>query len=582
MGGRKYLYRCDAGEVPEIGTGHLRRGLLLARELKQRYGIETSFLIRENVMAAEMVRNSGFSLFTLEGSDDEIRTTLQVISEYQPDVFVLDRLDSEIPYVKSLKDTGVFVFTMEDHGSGADSADVVINVINAFQWDRNGKTPYTGPSYMVLPPVEPSSRTYKDRAETIFLSFGGYDHLDLTTKTLKALKDLDQSLRIIVVMRRGSPNSGRVEEFIREEVPGVEIFFDVKVMSELIREADLALVCGGLTLFEAMLFGLPSIVIAQYDHQLKTAEGAASRKAALNLGKGDEVCEETIREAVMGLIPDREMRERLGRKAQTCVNGNGLKQVADLLALVEIREWDTKFFGRRIAMLHPTRLNEAIVRHAMKYCREEDVDCLYYLADSDDPNSHELAEASGFDQVDVRLRMAMDLPVGVPEQITTDDNDRAGEKTDILVRSASDEDGPELSEITDKSDFPSRFFCDRNFSDEECRKLYRVWIRKSLKGRFGRRDRVFVAESAGKVVGFISCDVKPPSTGLIILVCVSSEIRGKSVGITLMREVMSWMAEQGLSRVEVVTQERNVGARALYKRAGFSTVEKKIWYHKWF
>src|SRR4030067_3502783 len=89
---RRILYRCDAGEIPEIGSGHLRRVLLLAQELEERHGIETAFLVRESETAKGMVQETGFRTFTLRGSEDEVRGTLRTLSEFRPGVVVLDRL----------------------------------------------------------------------------------------------------------------------------------------------------------------------------------------------------------------------------------------------------------------------------------------------------------------------------------------------------------------------------------------------------------------------------------------------------------------------------------------------------------
>ena len=385
MDGRRYLYRCDAGEIPQVGTGHLRRGLLLARELKLRHRIDTAFLVRKNTMAEKMVGDSGFKLFTMEGSDDEIGALHEAISSFRPGTVILDKLDSEDQLVRSIKEMGAFLVSMDDHGAGVKGADILIN---AFDCRPNDQTPYTGPGYMVLPQVEPVVRVHRKQAKSVFLSFGGYDHLDLTTKTLRALDRLNSNgLRTTVVMRRSSPNSQRVETLAKAGGPGVDLFFDVRTLTEVMRDADIALVCGGLTLFESMRSGLPCVVIAQYEHQLRTAKEMESRRAAICLGRGDNVEEERIRDVIAELIHDQDRREALGERAQSVLNQDGLREVANLMAVVTLNDWDTKFFRRRIATLHPIRLNDGVVEQAMELLRDKRVERLYYLADSDAPVS---------------------------------------------------------------------------------------------------------------------------------------------------------------------------------------------------
>jgi dTDP-4-amino-4,6-dideoxy-D-galactose acyltransferase len=288
---------------------------------------------------------------------------------------------------------------------------------------------------------------------------------------------------------------------------------------------------------------------------------------------GDRVDEEKLQGVLKDLLQNRQERARLGNNAQTLAGGDGLKGMSDLLSVVELKAWDTKLFKRKIARLHPLRLTEEIVKYTEKFCRREGVECLYYLADFTDPRSIELAEEFGFNLVDLRLKMVRDL-------LSPPGEDESG--SGIRFRPATDNDRPALEKIAEESFRNSRFFFDRNFPREDCEKLYRVWIRKSLRGEYGTRDRVFVAEVDEQVTGFISCDVRHPSTGLIILVGVRSDFQGRSIGKKLLHYVLRWMADQGLTRVEVVTQGRNVPAQILYQRTGFHTIETRLWYHKWF
>jgi dTDP-4-amino-4,6-dideoxy-D-galactose acyltransferase len=62
----------------------------------------------------------------------------------------------------------------------------------------------------------------------------------------------------------------------------------------------------------------------------------------------------------------------------------------------QLLEWDTSFFGRRIAKLLHSRLTEELISSVLEWCRERSIDCLYFLADSDDPQTIWLSEEHGF------------------------------------------------------------------------------------------------------------------------------------------------------------------------------------------
>ena len=68
-----------------------------------------------------------------------------------------------------------------------------------------------------------------------------------------------------------------------------------------------------------------------------------------------------------------------------------------------ILDWDSAFFGRNIARLDPLRVDAAEVEEALGWCRQRDVDCLYFLADSNDPQTITAVERAGFRSVDIRM-----------------------------------------------------------------------------------------------------------------------------------------------------------------------------------
>ena len=51
-------------------------------------------------------------------------------------------------------------------------------------------------------------------------------------------------------------------------------------------------------------------------------------------------------------------------------------------------DWDSEFFGRRIARLNRHRLNEASLDEMLAWCRASRIDCLYFLADCDDAQTN--------------------------------------------------------------------------------------------------------------------------------------------------------------------------------------------------
>lgn len=240
--------------------------------------------------------------------------------------------------------------------------------------------------------------------------------------------------------------------------------------------------------------------------------------------------------------------------------------------ICDILDWDTAFFGIRIARLNPSRLTKPILQQALQWCQENKIECLYFLADSDCYETVHLAKQADFTIADIRMLFERDLA-----DFTFEEHPEA--IPGISIRYSQLSDLPHLKRLTSKLYHHSRFFYDPHFSTERAEALYETWIEKSCKEY---ADIVLVMENKGEPVGYITCHISNPYEGSIGLVGVHEKLRGVGAGQHLVFTALQQFAERGVKRVEVVTQCRNCQAQRLYQRCGFLTKSVRLWYHKWF
>jgi len=239
----------------------------------------------------------------------------------------------------------------------------------------------------------------------------------------------------------------------------------------------------------------------------------------------------------------------------------------------EILEWDTDFFGFRVARVRGDVLTPERVRQIDAWCRQAEVRCLYFLSCANDANTTRLAEDNDFRLVDVRMTFGYRATDAVRST-----NSQASRTA--VVRHARPEDIHPLQNIARESCHDTRFYSDANFPRHLCDLLYETWIKLSCEGY---ADAVLVAELDGIPVGYISCHLgREPRTGKIGLVGVSSQARGRGIGQTLVFSALEWFSTQGVQKVFVVTQGRNCAAQRLYQRCSFLTQTVQLWYHKWY
>lgn len=236
--------------------------------------------------------------------------------------------------------------------------------------------------------------------------------------------------------------------------------------------------------------------------------------------------------------------------------------------LCKFLEWDSTFFQRRIGSALVEEVNEKSLQEILSWTANNNIDCLYFLADIRDHSTSYLIEKADFHLTDIKIIYEKNLEQITP-QITPEN---------ILIRSAEEKDLNALKAIAAVNHRDSRFYYDGNFSQEKCDELFAVWIEKSYEGF---ADIVFVFEEQGQAEGYITCSVDAEHTGSIGLVGLSSKMRGKRIGNHLIQTAINWFKSQNAERVTVVTQGRNTAAQRLYQKNGFVTESVKVWYHYW-
>jgi dTDP-4-amino-4,6-dideoxy-D-galactose acyltransferase len=229
-------------------------------------------------------------------------------------------------------------------------------------------------------------------------------------------------------------------------------------------------------------------------------------------------------------------------------------------------EWDSQFFQRRIARLNRHRLDQATMAECAHWCRQHRIDCLYFLADSNDLETPRLAEANDFHLTDIRVTLER---VVIPEDFAANSFDG--------FRHAREDDLRALRTIARTSHHDTRFYFDGHFEQEKCDLLYATWIENSFRG-FAKA--VLVAEADGEPAAYLTCHLNDQASQ-IGLVGVGEGHRGKGLATKLVRAFLSWSREQGARRALVVTQGRNLPAQRLYQRNGFITSSMDLWYHRW-
>lgn len=234
------------------------------------------------------------------------------------------------------------------------------------------------------------------------------------------------------------------------------------------------------------------------------------------------------------------------------------------VAPCRLLEWDSAFFELRIARVNEPLRTEREALSALDWSLSHRIQCLYYLAPSDDSRVSAVANKFAFSLVDIRMTLGNAHQTAIPPF--------------ARVRCATEKDLPALIAIARSAHTDSRFYYDGNFSRERCDDLYELWITKTV---HGDAQRVFVVEQNGHPAGYVTCHVNGEN-GEIGLLGIAEGARRTGCGTELVGAALNFFKMSGIERVRVVTQGRNFPAQRLYQRCGFLTQSVELWFHRWF
>jgi len=329
---RKILIRVEG--YKEIGLGHIYRTLLLANRLLDH---ELLFVLDEKSdIGIQLIKSNNYRV-TSFSSREQLDA---IIQSYAPDIIINDILDTTGEYITYLKDKQLFVVNFEDMGEGTQYADLIINALYNDKYPlRNhcwGKDYYClRDEFFLINPKE-----IKKKVNNILISFGGTDINDYTRRVLTLIAGLNlKDIKIIVVTGLGYENIDILKNEALKLNMDIEILQNIRYISKYMYEADIAITSAGRTVYELASIGTPTIVVAQNNREIRHTF-ACTDNGVINLGLGYETSDEDIKEAIMKLVDNYELRV----KCSQLMLRNDLKSGVERVLKLIFEEYE-KFLG---------------------------------------------------------------------------------------------------------------------------------------------------------------------------------------------------------------------------------------------
>ena len=334
----KILFRVDGGRIWGVSMGHVFRCLALAMELRKRYQVDITFMMKDYVDGIKVVQESGFNALSMKrkvSSNHE----LDLLEQSGADMVVFDLIDIAEKDIGRLSDEGIRTVVIDDTGNKRIEADVVVKGSIVEEFHRYPKTNkstryYLGPKYCILGEEFDNlpQRETKREVKLILISMGGSDPTGLTVTVVKALANHSiPALKINVILGPAFRGEEKIKEVINNSTNNFVIYKNVPSMAQMMLKSDIGITAGGMMAYELAATGTPGIIISSNENERFTACAFQQEGTALSLENFDTDIGDQLILTLKSLMVNTEQRTKMAQCGQQIVDGQGRARVVEVL-----------------------------------------------------------------------------------------------------------------------------------------------------------------------------------------------------------------------------------------------------------
>lgn len=162
----------------------------------------------------------------------------------------------------------------------------------------------------------------------LLLLQGGVDGWNGMVRILRLIDKVRNDIIVVPVTGPAYAHADELRETIEKMEVEVEWKRDQHSMPEVMAECDAAVSACGLSIFELLCMGLPSLALTDEPREIETASRLEQRGCLISLGLLREIDDEVFAEGLRQVLDNAERRSILSRISRKAVDGRGAEHVA--------------------------------------------------------------------------------------------------------------------------------------------------------------------------------------------------------------------------------------------------------------
>lgn len=255
------LFRADSSS--KIGTGHIMRDLVLAKQFKNDNIIFACLDLQGNINSK--IVDCSYKLKILKSND--VRETIKLIKKYNIQQLVIDNYNIDYKYEKEIKDkTSAKIFVVDDTYE-KHYCDILLNHnIYADKSKYEHLVPHLceircGMEYTLLR----DEFVQEKKKKTILLAMGGADNENNNIRILKILKQF-KDIKVIVITTNANPHLNILKKYSKKN-KWIKLAINSLQVAKLMKKSCFAITTPSVTLNELSFMNIPFIAIKTAKNQ---------------------------------------------------------------------------------------------------------------------------------------------------------------------------------------------------------------------------------------------------------------------------------------------------------------------------
>ena len=237
------------------GLGNVNRCLSIAKVLSKN-GHNPIFFISSKSTEL-LIKDYGYKSILLNQLKNKT-PIFALIKKLKIKILIIDSKNKEIINFKSLKNKVKIVLI--DNQNSTQYADLVVLPGVKEQFLNPPANCLIGSKYIILNPNFKKIKTSKLK-NTIFISMGGSDKYDITSRIIKPLKKTKLDFTAFIILGKFYSNSKKIHHILQNDKRFI-LVDNPQNLHEIIAKCQFGIISFGITVYEAAALNIPTLVIS--------------------------------------------------------------------------------------------------------------------------------------------------------------------------------------------------------------------------------------------------------------------------------------------------------------------------------